>query len=89
MALVVNDYLAQFLFIVYGALVRVPKWLMYTMSGGLATFFINFLHKPSPPQSAAKPAPKPVSAPAAAEHAVASSATNTPQKGSTERRGKK
>ncbi|KAG1833271.1 hypothetical protein F4604DRAFT_881571 [Suillus subluteus] len=83
------DYLAQFLSKVYGALVRVPKWLMYTMSGGLATFFINFLHKPSPPQSAAKPAPKPVSAPAAPEHAVVPSATNTPQKGSTKRKGKK
>lgn len=83
------DYLAQFLSIIYGALVRVPKWLMYMMSGGFATFFINFLHKPSPPQSAAKPAPKPVSAPAAPEHAVSSGATDTPQKGSTKRRGKK
>lgn len=83
------DYLAQFLSKVYGALVRVPKWLMYTMSGGIATFFINFLHKPSPPQSAAKPAPKPVSAPAAPEHAASSSATNTPQKGSTKKKGKK
>jgi len=59
------------------------------MSGGLATFFINFLHKPSPPQSAAKPAPEAVSAPTAQEHEVASSATNTPQKGSTKRKGKK
>lgn len=87
------DYLAQFLSMVYGTLVRVPKWLMYMMSGGLATFFINFLHKPSRPQSAVKPAvkpaPKPVSAPAAPEDAVTSSAINTPQKGSAKRKGKK
>lgn len=88
------DYLAQLLSMLYQTLVRVPKWLMYTMSGGLATFLINFLHKPSPPQSASKPAvkpaPEPVSASPAPEPVVASSnATNTPRKGSTKRKGKK
>ncbi|KAG1815937.1 uncharacterized protein BJ212DRAFT_1504237, partial [Suillus subaureus] len=68
------DYLVQFL------------WLTYTTSGGLVTFFSN-LHKSLPPQNTAKPAPKPVSAPAAPEHAIVSSATNTMQKWSAKGRG--
>lgn len=88
------DYLAQILTKIYGALVRVPKWIMYTMSGGLATFFINFLHKPTPPKSVSKPVVKPATAPASASAtpkpaAASSSATNTPKKGSSKKKGKK
>lgn len=86
------DYLAQVLSTIYGALVRVPKWLMYIMSGGVATFFINFLHKPSPPKSAPKAAIKPAPAPASASAPQPVTPSSTPtkqQKGSTKRKGKK
>ncbi|OJA15338.1 hypothetical protein AZE42_03333 [Rhizopogon vesiculosus] len=87
------DYLAQVLSTIYGALVRVPKWLMYMMSGGLATFLINFLHKPSPPKSAPKAAVERASAsapPSQQPDSASSTSTKTPQKGSSnKRKGKK
>ncbi|KAH0840221.1 hypothetical protein J3R83DRAFT_1225 [Lanmaoa asiatica] len=43
----VLDYFALVLATVYSYLVRVPRWLMYMISGGVATFLINFLHKPT------------------------------------------
>ena len=43
----VLDYLALILSTLYGYLVRVPKWLMYIISGGAASVLINLMHRPS------------------------------------------
>ncbi|KAF8559463.1 hypothetical protein OG21DRAFT_1389067, partial [Imleria badia] len=43
----VLDYFALALATAYSYLIRIPKWLMYIMSGSVATFLINFLHKPT------------------------------------------
>jgi len=59
----VLDFLAFALSTVYGYLVRVPKWLMYIISGGAASVIINLMHKPSAQAraraQAQRPAPKP------------------------------
>ncbi|KAL4076369.1 hypothetical protein V8B97DRAFT_15512 [Scleroderma yunnanense] len=43
----VMDYLALSLSTAYSYFIRVPKWLMYIISGGAASVIINFMHKPS------------------------------------------
>ncbi|KAG8218961.1 hypothetical protein J3R82DRAFT_4701 [Butyriboletus roseoflavus] len=92
----VLDYFALALATVYRYLVRVPKWLMYMISGGVGMFILNFLHKPSTQdQSKAKPkpvakktvtsTPTPPVAPKAEVKTTATSGQKTPSK----RRGKK
>ncbi|KIJ69817.1 hypothetical protein HYDPIDRAFT_104448 [Hydnomerulius pinastri MD-312] len=90
----VLDYLALVMSAVYGWLVRVPKWLMYVISGGAATFIINLLHKPQPPaQSSSKPkaAVKPTVAPAAVapKDEAAATATKGQKGGANKRKGRK
>ncbi|KAF9236201.1 hypothetical protein BU15DRAFT_77174 [Melanogaster broomeanus] len=89
----VLNYLALVLSTIYGYIVHVPKWLMYVMSGGAATFIINFLHKPSAKAaSSSKPkaAPKPVAPEVAAPKGEAkTTATSSPKKVANKRKGKK
>lgn len=90
----VLDYVALVFATIYSYLVRVPKWLMYIISGGVGTFILNFLHKPTARgQSKAKPeevpkrttTPSPPVAPKAEAKTTATSGQKTPSK----RRGKK
>ncbi|KAG9317775.1 hypothetical protein JVU11DRAFT_1995 [Chiua virens] len=87
------DYFALALAMIYRYLIRVPKWLMYTMSGGLATFLINFLHKPTAqPKQKSEPQPgsTQLAVPAAASLKEEAKATATSgQKTPGKRRGKK
>lgn len=94
------DYYAQVMAVVYSYVVRVPKWLMYTMSGGLATFLINFLHREKPkaqtksttkPSGVAKQAPSPSPAPSTTVTPKAEAKTTAinGQKTPSKRRGKK
>lgn len=90
----VLDYFALAFATLYNYLVRVPKWLLYIISGGVGTFLLNFLHKPrAQGQSKAKPEaiprrpatpPRPVPSKAVAK-TTATSGQKTPNK----RRGKK
>lgn len=87
--------------VVYSYVVRVPKWLMYTMSGGLATFLINFLHREKPkaptkstttkPSGVPKQAPSPSPATSATviPKAEAKTTATSGQKTPSKRRGKK
>ena len=62
----VLDYFTLVLATMYSYLVRVPKWLMYVISGGVGTFLLNFLQKPKPQdKSKVKPSaiPKPLTTP--------------------------
>ncbi|KAH7912949.1 hypothetical protein BJ138DRAFT_1082587 [Hygrophoropsis aurantiaca] len=85
----VLDYLALVLSKVYGTLVVVPKWVMYVLSGGVASLVINFLHKPSSaPETvtdakAVSTPPEPVSSPPVSK----SSGSNS--RGASKRKGKK
>jgi hypothetical protein len=89
----VLDYLALVMSTIYGYIVRVPKWLMYLISGGAATFIINLMHKPSAkaaPSSKPEAAPEPVALEAAAlKEEVKATATGSPKKGANKRKGKK
>ena len=89
----VLDYFALALGTIYGYLVRVPKWLMYMMSGGVATFLINYFHKPTAQdRSKAKPkaVPKqPATPPTVAPKAEAKTTATGGQKTPSKRRGKK
>lgn len=88
----VLDYLAQAWAAAYSYLARVPKWLLYFLSGGLATFLLNLLHKPTAQeQSKAKPevVPKPPTTPAAVvPKAEAKTTATNGQKATSKRRGK-
>ncbi|KAF8138838.1 hypothetical protein EV363DRAFT_1208723 [Boletus edulis] len=89
----VLDRLAHVMEILHGYLVRVPKWLMYILSGGMATFLINFLHKPKvQDQTTTKPdaAPKPPAAQptSAAPKAEAKSTATNGKKTPSKRKGK-
>ncbi|KAI6040443.1 hypothetical protein EDC04DRAFT_2567093 [Pisolithus marmoratus] len=55
----VLDYLALVLSTAYSFFVRVPRWVMYVVSGSAASLIINLLHKPSARRPVSKPAPKP------------------------------
>jgi hypothetical protein len=89
----VLDYFALGFATIYSYLVRVPKWLMYIMSGGLATLLMNFLHKPAAQdRSRAKPeaVPKqPATPPTITPKAEAKTTATNSQKTPSKRRGKK
>ncbi|KAH7887404.1 hypothetical protein F5I97DRAFT_824947 [Phlebopus sp. FC_14] len=63
----VLEYFAIVLATSYGWIVRLPKWLLYVLSGGVATLLINLLHKPTAVEQGAKAkvTPKTASVPAA------------------------
>ena len=89
----VLDYLALGFATIYSYLVRVPKWLLYMMSGGVATFLINLLHKPkaqersraNPEAVPKQPATPPTVVPKAEAKTTATNGQKTPSK----RRGKR
>ncbi|KIK95339.1 hypothetical protein PAXRUDRAFT_827141 [Paxillus rubicundulus Ve08.2h10] len=84
------DYLANTLSRIYSWIVRVPKWLMYVLSGAVATFVINILHKPSKKvESKPKAASNPVAPAAPAPKAEAKATATSGQKAANKRRGKK
>lgn len=89
----VLDFLAFALSMVYGYIVRVPKWLMYIISGGAASVIINLMHKPSAPAraraQAQRPAPKPKQ-PVVASSAsdVGESTATAKSEGVSKRKGK-
>lgn len=66
------DYLAICLTKIYNATVLLPRWLLYMISGGLASIMIGVLHRDSPkaprqqtetPKVATSEASAPTSAP--------------------------
>ncbi|KAH7926805.1 hypothetical protein BV22DRAFT_1032552 [Leucogyrophana mollusca] len=87
----VLDYLALVLSKVYGVLIVVPKWVMYVLSGGVASVVINFLHKPSPAHASvakpAKAAPTPV--PENVPPPTPSKGQGSNQRGSSKRKGRR
>ncbi|KIM57954.1 hypothetical protein SCLCIDRAFT_129315 [Scleroderma citrinum Foug A] len=87
------DFLASVLSTVYGYLVRVPKWLLYIISGGAASVIINFMHKPSAQAraraQAQRPAPKPKQPVVAGSASDVSKSTATAKsEGASKRKGK-
>ncbi|KAF5388042.1 hypothetical protein D9615_000708 [Tricholomella constricta] len=48
----IMDFLAVVLTKIYDTAILVPRWLLFVISGSIASFLINFLHKPA----AARPA---------------------------------
>ncbi|KAF9226827.1 hypothetical protein BS17DRAFT_878652 [Gyrodon lividus] len=88
----VLDYFALVLSAVYSWIVHVPKWLLYIMSGGVATFVINLLHKPpAKVESNMKPkaAPKPAAPAAAVSKEEAKTTAISGEKAAKKRKGKK
>ncbi|KAG6330882.1 hypothetical protein ID866_8207 [Astraeus odoratus] len=92
----IMDYLALVLSTVYDYVVRVPRWIMYVLSGGAASVIINLLHKPSAKHTQ-QPAPKLPPKPKQEESSAVPVAVNdkrvtTPakgQKGAGKRKGRK
>ncbi|KAF8841567.1 hypothetical protein BDN67DRAFT_966987 [Paxillus ammoniavirescens] len=88
----VLDYAANALSTIYRWIVRVPKWLMYVLSGAIATSIINLLHKPPKKvgsTSKPKAAPNPVAPAAPTPKAEAKTTANSGQKAANKRKGKK
>ncbi|KAG5648752.1 hypothetical protein DXG03_000099 [Asterophora parasitica] len=71
----IMEYLAVVLTKLYDTAILFPRWLLFIISGGIASFLINFLHKPSA-AAASAPAQQHTTTPTAVTEA-SSNATAT------------
>ena len=46
------DYIALIMTKFYNVVILFPRWLLFVISGSIASVVINFLHKPSPTPAA-------------------------------------
>lgn len=53
------DFLAVWLTRIYNAVILVPRWLLFVLSGSVASVVINFLHKSSAPKASPQTQEKP------------------------------
>ncbi|KAG6866113.1 hypothetical protein C0991_008421 [Blastosporella zonata] len=53
------DYFAFVLTKFYNVVIMIPSWMLFTISGGIGSLVINFLHKPTPPPQENQEAPRP------------------------------
>lgn len=82
------DFYALWMTRIYGVTVVMPRWLLFILSGTVASFVINLLHRGDPKPARKKPEPTPSDKPqaAATPAAVASGAKSG---GAKKRTGKK
>ena len=84
----IMDFFALWMTKAYNMTVIIPKWLLYILSGSVASFVLSFLHKGDPaPQPKPKPVEEEKAAPVAPAPAKAStSAVASPSSKSAKKR---
>jgi len=84
------DFFAKYMTIAYNFVIMFPRWLLFLVSGSIASVAINLLHRSSNKEAAKKPSePKAVSNPPPQLTAPISPSPVTRRGSAKQRKGKK
>ncbi|KAG6910797.1 hypothetical protein DXG01_007686 [Tephrocybe rancida] len=89
----VLEYLAFCMTKFYNVIVLIPRWMLFVISGSVASVVINFLHKPAPPPQVQAVLPTikvdAPTTPAVSDDAAGSTATSSPSKATRRKKASK